>query len=274
LTTNPKLSLYIKKWNLSESKLIAETATSSLYAVEREEPLVLKIFTEMGAKDELNGGAALRAWAGNGAVHLKDSDEGAVLIERLYGPNLYALSESGHENEATKIFSEIIKKIHSVKTQDLKDIPSLETLFSSLKYYQEYGYSRHLFKKALEVSEQLLASQTKTVLLHGDLHHENVMKRKGGEYVCFDPKAFLGDPAYEIATILKNPRDYPSISQNEATCLRRAADFSKSLGLPIDRILGFAFVHVCLSTLWSIQDGLDSSRYLKNAIFLLKHISS
>lgn len=67
---NLKLSDYIKKWDLNNPKLVAETATSNIYFVDREEPLVLKIYTELGAKDEINGAIALSTWAGQGAVRL------------------------------------------------------------------------------------------------------------------------------------------------------------------------------------------------------------
>lgn len=111
------------------------------------------------------------------------------------------------------------------------------------------------FSKAHELSKKLISTQTNEVLLHGDLHHENVLSRSNGEFVCFDPKGFIGDPSYEIATILKNPWNHPEISQDIHLFTDRARYFAKELQLPINRIFSFAYVHLCLSIAWSIEDG-------------------
>ena len=44
------------------------------------------------------------------------------------------------------------------------------------------------------------------VVLHGDLHHENVIvedRRDGSS--CFDPKGVIGHPGYDVAPLLGNP---------------------------------------------------------------------
>jgi len=113
--------------------------------------------------------------------------------------------------------------------------------------------------KGKKLSEHLLSTQTKEVLLHGDLHHENILKNSNGEYVCFDPKGMVGDPSYELGTTLKNPWGYPEVSQDIEMFKKRAEEFSKGLSLPLDRIIGFTFVHLCLSIGWAIEDGGDFS---------------
>ncbi|WP_413287938.1 aminoglycoside phosphotransferase family protein [Bdellovibrio sp. HCB337] len=269
-----KLEKYLTLWNLSDPKLVATTPTSFIYEVSRDEDLILKIFTETGAIDEKASSSVLAAWNGNGSVELKASDDGALLIERLEGPNLYFYSESKNETKATEIFVHIIKKIHSSPLPKNHSIPELSTLFKTL--YDFTGSPekhRPLFQKSVEVARSLISTQNKVVLLHGDLHHENVMKRKHGEYVCFDPKGFIGDPCYEIATILKNPWDFPEISENEKLCIERANMFADSLKLPVQRILEFSFVHMCLSAMWAIQDGQDYSHQMKIAQFLESYIS-
>ena len=62
--SDPDLLLqdYLDKWKLSHPALIAKTPTSSVYKVQRGGPLILKIFTETGAKDEAGSIAALKAW--------------------------------------------------------------------------------------------------------------------------------------------------------------------------------------------------------------------
>jgi streptomycin 6-kinase len=253
---------------------VATTLTSFIYEVTRGEKLILKIFTSTGAEDEKASSEVLTAWNGNGAVKLMAFDKGALLIERLEGANLYCFSESNQENQATDVFTQIIKKIHSCAIPKEHSIPDLSELFKPLRSFTDFPPDKkYLFQKAMEISHLLLSTQNEVVILHGDLHHENVMKRKNGEYICFDPKGFIGDPCYEIATILKNPWGFPQISEREDLCLERAKVLADSLGLSLSRIIDFAFVHMCLSTMWAIQDGQDFAHQMKVASFLERHVS-
>tara|TARA_Y100000590_G_scaffold470776_1_gene670417 strand:- start:50563 stop:51045 length:483 start_codon:yes stop_codon:yes gene_type:complete len=144
--------------------------------------------------------------------------------------------------------------------KDIKNRERLSPLSDLFKIFGRIDVPKDLvdtFNKAEALAKELMATQTHEVLLHGDLHHENIISREDGEFVCFDPKGMIGDPAYELGTTLKNPRDYPEISQNIECFVERAKFFSDELKLPYDRVVGFAFIHVCLSMAWSIEDGFD-----------------
>lgn len=263
------LSYYSKSWTLTNIHKITETATGNVYKVDSKNgPSILKIFTDLGLKDESCGTIFLKAMAGNGTAKLYEHDEKAQLMEYLPGHNLYYYSKENKEDEATKIFIDIIKKIHSCNIVEDKDkltpVKHLFRLFDRINPPEELF---EFFITARELSDHLLSTQTEEVLLHGDLHHENVLKNSNGEYVCFDPKGMIGDPSYELGTTLKNPWDYPEISQDIEMFKRRAASFSKALNLPLERIIGFAFVHLCLSIGWSIEDG---GKYTHQEILLKK----
>ena len=45
------------------------------------------------------------------------------------------------------------------------------------------------------------------MVLHGDLHHDNVL-RHGDGWVVIDPHGYVGDAAVEPATMLYNPIPY------------------------------------------------------------------
>ena len=42
------------------------------------------------------------------------------------------------------------------------------------------------------------------MLLHGDLHHDNILQNSGS-WLAVDPKGYIGDPAFEPAAYLCNP---------------------------------------------------------------------
>lgn len=256
-----QLNNYLKKWKLTNASQLTKTATGHIYKVDSiNGPAILKIFTDTGIVNESAGTIFLKNLAGKGAAKLYEYDDRAQLIEYLPGHNLYHFSKKNNEDEATKNFIEIIKKIHSCENfLDKNKLTPIKDLFKLFDRINPPDDLISVFNKARKLSRHLLATQVTEVLLHGDLHHENILKNNNGEFVCFDPKGMIGDPAYELGTTLKNPWDCPEISQNIETFKSRALNFSKELNLPLERIIGFAFIHLCLSIGWAIEDGYEYS---------------
>lgn len=254
---NKSLEYYSSLWRLKDLQKLTQTPTGHIYKVTSiHGPAVLKIFTDIGIKDELGGTTFLRAMSGRSCANLFEYDERAQLIEYLPGNSLYLYSRENRENEATSVFINIIKNIQEVEVPELRD--GLVTLNYLFRLFDRITPPEHLvenFHEARILSEKLLATQTNEVLLHGDLHHENILKNSADEYVCFDPKGMVGDPSYELATTLKNPWDYSEISQSIEMFQKRASRFANELNLPLDRIIGFTFVHLVLSIGWAIEDG-------------------
>jgi streptomycin 6-kinase len=91
---------------------------------------------------------------------------------------------------------------------------------------------------AKEVVEQLFATSADPVLLHGDLHHFNILKH-GSDWVVIDPKGLTGDPAYEPCAFMRNP---VRTSIDKPTLRARVIKFSEALGYPIERVWGWSFV--------------------------------
>jgi streptomycin 6-kinase len=124
-----------------------------------------------------------------------------------------------------------------------------------------------LIEVARNVSRDLLRSDTAT-LLHGDLHHENVMRtRRHGRpaWVAIDPQGLWGDPAYEVANLFGNPLGHPFVTDDPDRPARLANELAGRLGLSRARVVRWAFVHSCISAAWSIQDGHDPSHRLQVA---------
>jgi streptomycin 6-kinase len=62
----------------------------------------------------------------------------------------------------------------------------------------------HYLQKARLLRDDLLKTLDKEVLLHGDLHHDNILQN-GDDWMVIDPKGMIGDPAFEIAAFIRNP---------------------------------------------------------------------
>ena len=126
-------------------------------------------------------------------------------------------------------------------------------------------------QKARELRDQLLKTADPDILLHGDLHHDNILQNSN-DWVVIDPKGVIGEPAYEVAAFIRNPipellnhPDAPNIIHNRVT------RFAELLELPSQRILDWCFVQAVLSWVWAIEDGCDNTYSINLTAFFERY---
>jgi streptomycin 6-kinase len=60
-------------------------------------------------------------------------------------------------------------------------------------------------ERARKLKKELIKKDSgRKVLLHGDLHQENILSN-GNDWVVIDPKGVVGDPIHEIWACVENP---------------------------------------------------------------------
>jgi streptomycin 6-kinase len=203
---------------------------------------------------------ALQIFDGRGAVGLLQTDlaQGLMLLEQLVpGTPLAQLEDDG---SATSIAAELMQQIwRPVPTQH--SFPSVADWAKGLKRLRAhfdgaYGpFPPGLVDRADILFGELLASSAENMLLHGDLHHTNILSAGRQPWLSIDPKGVLGEPAYEISAFMTNP--FPQLLQyaNPERILHRRADqFAEVLGLERARLTGWAFAQAVLSGWWSYED--------------------
>ena len=89
------LKHYLDLWSLSEAQPLAETVTSTVYAVQLAgEKAVLKLLKPYGVEEQ-KGALVLRYFDGQGAVRLLRDDDGAQLLEYAGDEDLLPLFRGG-----------------------------------------------------------------------------------------------------------------------------------------------------------------------------------
>lgn len=207
---------------------------------------------------------ALSAWAGRGAAQLvaADATRGVLILERLLPGTPLADLGPERDDEATRVAVELMHELH--RTEPPRSAPTLAAWTEGLVRARAAGFSPELVTRALDLREELLASAPSPVLLHGDLHHTNILAAERRPWLAIDPKGIAGDPAYEPATFLYNPLDR---ALDAAVVERRIARFAEHFERR--RVVGWGFVQAVLSAWWFVEDhGAGHERALEFARLL------
>ena len=141
-----------------------------------------------------------------------------------------------------------MKQLHKAKVPQTHCFPHIKDWLATLD--KDWSIPDEHLQKARMLRDQLLQTSDADVLLHGDLHHDNILQN-GDDWLVIDPKGVIGEPAYEVAAFIRNPipellnhADAPNIIHNRVT------QFAELLELPSQRILDWCFVQAVLAWVW------------------------
>ena len=203
---------------------------------------------------------ALRLYEGHGIVQLLEADgqQGAMLLEYLKpGTPLSSLTD---DEEATSIAAGVMRQLWRPAPAE-HNFPTIAKWASGLGKLREHfdGTTGPLPTTLVEEAESLftdlIASTTEQVLLHGDLHHDNIVRAERMPWLALDPKGLVGEPAYEVGALLRNQLPEPFNPSNGGPILARRLDqLAEELGLDRERLRAWGLAQAVLSAWWSIED--------------------
>lgn len=245
-----ELEPHLAAWRLTPDGEPFETHSSWLSFVRRgQDRAVLKVFKP--ESDEAPGARFLALHKGIGTVRVLESDPNAVLLERVVpGTRLEALSFAGRDDEATHIICDTIEKLQSANA-DIAGWPGHEEQVAEFKRRVAIApLTTEIAARAQALFLELEATQAHRVLLHGDLHHENILFDDKRGWLTIDPKGVIGDLAYELAAPLRNPLVDPDTFMTPAQMDRRVGIYCERLKLDRRRVLGWCFARNAIAALW------------------------
>ena len=216
-------------------------------------PAVVKV----GLGDLAAEAAALRGWGGEGAVRLlrRDLAAGALLLGRAEpGTPATDLLPDGDER-ATAAAVRVLRRLHAAPPPG--GVPPLSSRLRALgAHLADPGgdrlVPRPLVEQAVALVRELRVDAPPDVLLHGDLHHDNVL-RTGDGWIAIDPHGAVGDPGYDAGAWLYNPPGMPA-DRLLTLVPARLEQLADGLGLDVDRVAAWGFVKAVLSAVWTADD--------------------
>ena len=246
--------------------------------------IILKLSPDI---EGLNREAAARlAFAGSSAAKVLAVNDGMLILEcAVPGDSLKSYFPI-KDDEAVLIACDAIKSINLIynrsraapKGDGFSSVIDLSTraprfphikdwlvtldVGSKLTGYRNWGMLVTYLKKAKLLRDNLLETQDKPILLHGDLHHDNILQH-GTTWVVIDPKGVIGEMAYEVAAFLRNPIPELIVAEDiDSIISNRIASFAKILGLAPQRIIDWSFVQAVLAWVWALEDGCDADSFM------------
>jgi len=231
-------------------------------AIQKTKSVILKISEDSEElESEYN---ALKAFENLGAASVLAYSKNAIILERIESGNSLAEYFPNNEEASIDIVSEIIKK--------LRDAPRSSYIFTSIDqwlgllddqaFYESEDIS-DLIKKASVIKDELLSVKKPQILLHADLHHNNILKGFDG-WKVIDPKGVIGEAEYDVGCFIRNPVSELSSHVDAINIIKnRISSLSEKLSYDPQRIANWCFVQAALSFLFARQDGVDTRGFRK-----------
>jgi streptomycin 6-kinase len=242
--------------NLSYNYVLFVTCADGMEAV-----LKIGVPTE----DSRNEVLAVSAYGGDGCAELLRAvpEDGVQLIERL-SPG-FMLRTIRDEREASERFCEVWARIRRPLPDGAAIRPvgkmGLEAFANYRAMHPRGGPVPERHVALAEDCFRWLAEHGRTELLHGDLHHQNILLDEKRGWMAIDPHGYAGDPACDLAPYLYN--------ELEGKLLEETLDLRTSvmLGrLPVgrERLFRACIAMTVLSACWNAEEGNLTGIRLQN----------
>jgi streptomycin 6-kinase len=231
----------VDRWGLNLEEPFQQSFVSIVFPARLADgsPRVLKIqYPDWESEHEAE---ALRLWNGQGAVRLFDFDPAhhALLLERsrLWVPAGTPFRSLSDESAGW-----------------LQELPVS---------WERAGrpFERQLLEATLEAMARLRVTQSEQVLVHQDLHGDNVLRAGREPWLVIDPKPLTGERAFSLAPIIRSSE----LGHSRREVLHRLDTLTAALRVDRERARLWAMSQTLA---WGFADDQVSPRHLETARWL------
>jgi streptomycin 6-kinase len=249
-----------RRWSLRVGPPFAEPSYNYVAPAVRGDgmPAVLKVCP--ANREFFTEAEALKLFDGRGAVRLLEAhlEQGALLLERLEpGTPLARLTD---DEEVTAIAVQVMRRLWRPVPAG-HPFPSVADWAGGLGRLRErFGggsgpFPAMLVEEAERLFAELIGSAAELRLLHGDLHHGNILAGQRRPWLAIDPKGLVGEPAYETGALLRNPLPrLLAAPRPELILARRVDQLAEELGFDRARLQGWGVAQAVLAAWWALED--------------------
>ena len=177
---------------------------------------------------------ALALWNGNGAVRLlaRDRERWALLLERCRpGTHLRNVDPA----EALDVIAGLLRRLSVPAGEPFRALADEAAWWISYlpERWERAGrpFERRLLDAAVTALEELAPTQREQVLLHQDLHADNVLRAEREPWLAIDPKPLVGEREFSLAPVVRSAE----LGHGRTDVVHRLDVLAAELGLDRER---------------------------------------
>lgn len=213
-------------------------------------PIILKMgLDQLGLEREAH---ALKAFSNHGAVKILLQEPGVLLLQQAVPGNSLKSYYPKNDLESVRIACEVMSQLHLAPIPTTSAFPHINTWLEALD--KDWNIPKHYLIDARKIRDKLFTQKQPNVLLHGDLHHDNILQDTNSGWLVIDPKGVIGPAVCEIWAFMHNPE-----SMSQDMLINRIDLFADMLKINKQDILSWCYVQSVLSWVWDLEDNLKPS---------------
>ena len=263
---------YRKPWELSEIEFQKSLSTNSLifYAVSKQYGrVILKALINSGFDKEI---LACKLFQGENfcKIYEYSLEDQVYIMERIMPAD--TLYESAPRNDRIKIVGRVFKGLHKTDIPD-SAFPTYSEWFEAGKEGTKNRKDCEDLYQYLYSAERMLADinqkYSRNLLLHGDLHHENILKNENGSYTVIDPKGVIGDPVFDLSRFILDEFRDDLTSEPKDVIIDFVQKLGNSVGIPCEILLRCLYIE---TVIWLFREELANGESLEECQQLITNM--
>ena len=255
------------KWGLTLGQPAGDIKANYIACVERDsgEEAVLKVGVPHG--DFSAEMEALAVYQGRGINRLIDCDKelNAMLLERLRPGR--TLDSVGNSLERIEIAARILQDLQAVPPPSNHTLPHfmdwMRSAFADARSCRDAERARSCIEQIPRVEAMmgiLMERDEPQMLLHGDLHHWNILSDGDRGWKAIDPKGVIGASCLDAGRFINNAMGFgDTAAEKRGILLEAVTVFSDLLGENEERIFAGAFCDRVMGSSWGLKQKPDEN---------------
>ncbi|MCM1240776.1 MAG: aminoglycoside phosphotransferase family protein [Lachnospiraceae bacterium] len=252
-----KMDLAVEKWNLDCPEAVYEHAEKAVFRAESGifGPVILKIDQnreqlgfEYRMLARLSGQHSCRVYA-------YDESAGLLLEERIM-PGRTLRREASLEKRI-QCFLQVFREIHMPADFGETYLDWLERICG---YCACHGVAEDMASRACSFCAEMFEKYPDRALLHGDLHHDNLLLRADGSYAMIDPKGVVGPAIMDLPRFILNELNTDHGCPDRRHIEEVIRLIGEQSGYPAADIRKLFYMETILANVWRMEDGEEMDR--------------
>jgi streptomycin 6-kinase len=258
------LAACVAKWGLTLEVPYEQSCVSIVFPVSRADGSAAVLKVQYPHPESDHETEALRQWKGNGAILLYDDDpeHHALLLERCQpGDHLARVAADG----ALEIIAGLLPRLWIKAGRPFRSVGEEAAGWCrELPVNWERAgrpFEMALLETAIEGMERLSGSQGEQVLVHQDLHGDNVLRATREPWLVIDPKPLVGEKEFSLAPII---RSY-EFGHSRRAVVGRLDRLTSMLGLDRERVRLWT---IGQTLAWAFEGSVAFEKHVETARWL------